>query len=306
MDISWDDIRLFLAVAETGSLSAAARRLRVGQPTVSRRLADLEHQLGDALFRRSVEGASLTDAGARLLEPARRMAEWAGEVGRASEGGGQGPQGRVRVSAAPFVAADLLAPLAAELRQTHPGLRLEISAAIQLAELGRGEADLALRNRPAEHADLVTVASLAHGVAIWVSPALRDRLGPRPSPAEVPWITWCPPFEAVPPNPQLAAMVPDFTPALSADDFLVMLAAAERGAGAIALPTARHRLSARRNLVPLDLDLGPHARGGLHLVCARSALAIPRVRVVAGILERLLLEATPWEEAEEAEVAGAR
>lgn len=294
MDISWDDIRLFLAVAETGTLSAAARRLGVGQPTVSRRLADLEHQLGDALFRRSVEGATLTDAGARLLEPARRMAEWAGEVGRASEGGGGGPQGRVRVSAAPYVAADLLAPLAGELALTHPGLRLEISSSVALAELGRGEADLALRNQPANHEDLVTVASVTHQVAIFVSPELRARLGPSPDPREIPWVAWCPPYEAVPPNPQLAAMIRGFTPAVSADDFLVMLAAAERGAGAIPLAAVRHRLSSPRNLVPLDLDLGPYARGSLHLVCARSALAIPRVRVVAGELERLITEVEPW------------
>ena len=112
MDISWEDIRLFLAAAETGSMSGAARRLRIGQPTVSRRLADLEHRLGAALFRRSVEGVILTDAGERLLDPARRMADWAGEVGRAAERSDEGPSGRVRVSAPPYLAVDLLAPLA--------------------------------------------------------------------------------------------------------------------------------------------------------------------------------------------------
>ncbi len=294
MDISWDDIRLFLAIAETGTMSAAARRLRVGQPTVSRRLADLEHQLGVSLFRRSVEGAALTDAGARMLEPARRMAEWAGEVNRSSEGGGPGPVGRVRVSASPFFAAELLAPLAAELRETHPGLQLEISSSVQLAELGRGEADLALRSWPTDRADLETVATLEHAVAVFAAPTLRDALGPRPDLHDIPWVTWCAPFEQVPPNPQLAAMVPGFRVAVSADDFLVMLAAVERGAGAIALPRLRHRLARPWSLVPLDLDLGANARGQVHLVCARSALAIPRIRVVAGILERWMQEASTW------------
>ncbi len=66
-------------------MSAAARRLRVAQPTVSRRLVELEAQLGEALFLRSVEGAPLAGFGERLLEPARRMAEWATEFERAAK-----------------------------------------------------------------------------------------------------------------------------------------------------------------------------------------------------------------------------
>src|SRR5512140_280737 len=98
MDTPWDDVRLFLAVAETGSLSGAAQRLRIGQPTVSRRLAALEYSMGAKLFLRSVNGASLTVAGERLLAPARKMAEWAGEVGRAAESTDQSPRGLVRVT----------------------------------------------------------------------------------------------------------------------------------------------------------------------------------------------------------------
>ena len=79
MDIPWDDLQVFLAVAEERSMSAAAKRIRMGQPTVSRRVAALEHRLGYALFRRSVEGVHLTSAGERLLAPARRMAFGIGE-----------------------------------------------------------------------------------------------------------------------------------------------------------------------------------------------------------------------------------
>ncbi|WP_237077857.1 helix-turn-helix domain-containing protein [Myxococcus xanthus] len=72
MDISWDDARLFLAIAETGSFSGG-----IGQPTVSRRLAALEYAVGASLFRRGVDGAVLTAAGERLVSPAKKMAEWA-------------------------------------------------------------------------------------------------------------------------------------------------------------------------------------------------------------------------------------
>ncbi|MCW5807929.1 MAG: LysR family transcriptional regulator, partial [Deltaproteobacteria bacterium] len=77
MHIPWNDVELVVAVAETGSLSAAARRLQLTQPTVSRRLAELEAGLGEALFVRAVDGTTPTPFGERLLEPARRMAECA-------------------------------------------------------------------------------------------------------------------------------------------------------------------------------------------------------------------------------------
>jgi DNA-binding transcriptional LysR family regulator len=85
MNVPWNDIELFLAVAETTSLTAAAVRLRITQPTASRQLAQLESLLGERIFNRSVSGVTLTSFGERLLEPAKRMAEWAGEVYRASD-----------------------------------------------------------------------------------------------------------------------------------------------------------------------------------------------------------------------------
>ena len=76
MDISWEDAQSFLAVAEQRSFSAAARHLQLGQPTISRRIADLEQRLGSRLFRRGKQGAVLTDSGARLLPAAEQMARW--------------------------------------------------------------------------------------------------------------------------------------------------------------------------------------------------------------------------------------
>src|SRR4051812_50216838 len=84
MDITWDDVRIFLAVAEAGSVSGAARQLKFGQPTISRRLAEMEQAIGSRLFARGVGGATLTGAGERLLAPAKNMAGWAGEGARAA------------------------------------------------------------------------------------------------------------------------------------------------------------------------------------------------------------------------------
>jgi DNA-binding transcriptional LysR family regulator len=293
MDIPWDEVRLFLAVAEEGSVSGAARRLRLSQPTLSRRLAALEHALGATLFRRSVSGAALTSAGERLLGPARRMAEWAGEVGRAAERRDQRPQGLVRVTAPPIVAHDFLAPFAAWLGREHPGLRLEVLATVHHMDLARGEADLALRLRPPASTDLKLVHTLETVHAVHVARSLARRLPRRPRIQDLPWVAWAPPFEDLPPNPQLAELAPGHVPAFTSDQILVQLAAAEAGAGAIVLPRLRHRFSRRSELVPLDLDLGPFARGALHLVSARSGLDIPRVRFVAGLVEAELRRVEP-------------
>jgi DNA-binding transcriptional LysR family regulator len=285
MDISWDEVKLFLAVAEEGSVSGAARKLRMAQPTLSRRLATLERAVGESLFRRSAAGAALTSAGERLLTPARRMAEWAGEVGRAAEPTDRGPQGLVRITAPPLVAHDFLAPFAAWLAGHHPGLRLEVLASMQHLDLARGEADLALRIRPPNQPDLKLVYTLETANAVHVAPALAKRLPRRPRLQDLPWIAWAPPYQELPPNPQLAELIPGYTPAFSADEILVQLAAAEAGVGAMVLPRLRHRFSRPSALVPLDIDLGPFARGAMHLVAARSALDIPRIRLLAQLIE---------------------
>ena len=71
----WSLLQTFLAVAQTGSLSAAARELKLSQPTVGRHIQSLEEQVGAELFLRQAKGMALSDAGQRLLEPAERMRE---------------------------------------------------------------------------------------------------------------------------------------------------------------------------------------------------------------------------------------
>ncbi|WNG47556.1 LysR family transcriptional regulator [Archangium minus] len=284
MDIPWEDVRLFLAVAETGSLSGAARKLRIGQPTVSRRLAALEYSLGAALFRRSVDGASLTSAGERLLVPAKKMAEWAGEVGRAVDSSDRSPRGLVRITASPYLSFDFLAPFAAWLAGKHPGLRLEVLSSVQYLDLNRGEADLALRSKAPTQEGLKQVLALEFENTVCVSKSLAAKLPRKPSLSDLPWIAWSPPLDTLPPNPQLEELIPGFTPAFTSDNYLVQLAAAEAGIGAMVMARFRHRFSRPTSLVPLSIDLGPYQRSTLHLVCAKSALDIPRVRRVSELL----------------------
>lgn len=290
MDIPWNEVELFLAIAETGSLSAAAKRLRTTQPTVSRRLAELEAGLGEALFTRAVDGTTPTSFGERLIPAARRMAEAAGEVHRVASGAEATPRGVVRVTAPPGVAYAFLTPFAARLRVLLPDIRLEVVATTNYVNLARREADLALRAQPLDRParrDLLTLATTTSPVAAYGSAALAATLPAKPTPADVPWIAWAPPFEELPPNPQLAQLIPGFVPVFAADDYIVQIRAAEAGVGAVFLDRLTSRFATPSPLVPLPLSFGKLS-STMHLVCARASLEIPRVKAVAELLAKEL------------------
>ncbi|MEO7730095.1 MAG: LysR family transcriptional regulator [Kofleriaceae bacterium] len=296
MHIPWDAVQLVLAIADAGSLSGAGRALRTTQPTVSRRLADLEAQLGEPLFVREVGGATLTSFGERLIEPARRMAEAGAEVERVASGAERGPRGVVRITAPPGIAATMLAPFAAALRAKLPEIRLEVVSTVRYVDLVRGEADLAIRlasaGRRDAPRDLITLAAVTHPVHAYAAPTYAASLPRGYGFPEVAWIGWPPPFEELAPNPQLAARIPGFRPVFAADDFLVQLRAAEAGLGAIILSTFRSRFEPPRLLVPLALDFGK-LTSTHQLVCARGALAVPRVQAVSTLLATELAHTQP-------------
>lgn len=283
MHIPWEDVQLFLAVVDAGSLSGAAKRLRLTQPTVSRRLAALESTLGEPLFVRAADGASATSFGERLLEPARRMAEWGAEVERAVERRETKPRGVVRITAPPGIAFDFLAPFACWMRARLPDVQLEVVSTVQYLDLSRRDADLALRFAAPAQRDVVTLAKLDLEVAPFASELYVKTLPKRYGPADVAWIAWAPPLDHLSPNPELARLIPGFRPAFASDDYLVQLRAADAGMGAMFLGRVAHRFTSLGRLVEIDLDL-PTVKSSLYLAAAGSALAIPRVRAVADLL----------------------
>ena len=147
--LDWDALRIFLAVAESGSLSAASRRLRVSQPTVSRRIAALEEQMATRLFDRAGRVLRPTEAAAALLEPARRMAREVEDAARRIAGRDQGLTGTVRLSCTEGLGARWLPSRLRALRDELPGIDLELVVDNFAVNLSRGEADLALRLRVA-------------------------------------------------------------------------------------------------------------------------------------------------------------
>ncbi|WP_299652152.1 LysR family transcriptional regulator [uncultured Tateyamaria sp.] len=151
----WTQLRAFLATAETGSLSAAARQLGLTQPTVGRQVTALEDELRLALFERTARAMTLTDAGRDLLVEARKMGEAATRISVMAQGRTQGLEGTIRVTASDMMSAYVLPDTLLKLRDLAPRLRVDVIAANDIRDILRREADIAIRHvRPTE-ADLI-------------------------------------------------------------------------------------------------------------------------------------------------------
>ncbi len=289
MNLKWDDLRLFLAVHDQGSLSGAARALKLGQPTLSRRIAELEETVGEALFERKSQGAILTAAGLRLLPAAQGMAEWANEANLHAGRKAHLPAGNVRIAAPPGIASEVVAPLAAKIRKQHPQIQIEALSGVEILNLGRGEADLSLRTEKPTDADLLCVDEISSAMRVYVGSAYAARLPPHPGLADLDWICWAAPYAELYTNQQLSAQIPNFKPAFTSDDYNVQIAACKAGVGAMVLPEVLHRyagLGEWRGLRELDIDLGPDAVGSLYLVCHKRHHHLPKVRLVMDFISR--------------------
>jgi len=164
--LDWSSLKDFLLVAECGTLSEAARRLGVSQPTLTRRMSALEEHLRVELFQRSPRGLQLTDAGEALLGPVRQMQDGAHAAEVAATGLERSLAGRVRVTATEGVALEWLIPALARLREQHPGIDFEIIVRNTAVNVLRREADIAVRlGRPQQKALVARrVAGLALGL----------------------------------------------------------------------------------------------------------------------------------------------
>ena len=151
MDLSensfdWTLARAFLATAEEGSFSGAARRLRLTQPTLGRQVAALEQALGVVLFERTGRSMSLTEAGHDMLEHVQAMSDAADHMALIAAGRSQSIEGRVTITASDVMCTYVLPPVLRQLRQRAPRLQIDVVAANDIRDLMRREADIAIRH----------------------------------------------------------------------------------------------------------------------------------------------------------------
>ncbi len=143
--LDWTLLRSFLAVVETGSLSAAATRVQTTQPTLSRHVRELETALGVVLFKRSVRGLEPTEAALGLIEDARAMGAAAEALALKAQGKSETLSGTVRITASVIVANLILPRFIVALREAEPLIQVEVVASDVAQNLLRRDADIALR-----------------------------------------------------------------------------------------------------------------------------------------------------------------
>lgn len=175
----------FVRVVETGSFSAAARQLDVGQPAVSKTIAQLEDRLQVRLLVRSTHGLSPTEAGLRFVERARAAIAEADEAELAARGAGAGLSGRLRVSAATTFARLHVVPLLPGFLARHPGLEIDVILDDRVIDLVAEGIDLSLRL-----GDLPDSAAMARRIAtggrsVLATPAYLARAGEPRGPADL-------------------------------------------------------------------------------------------------------------------------
>jgi DNA-binding transcriptional LysR family regulator len=138
-------MQALVRVVETGSFSAAARVLKVGQPAISKSVAQLEARLGVRLLMRSSQGLTPTEAGQSYYERAKRSIEEADEAELAARGAGAGLTGHLRVSAAVTFARLYIVPCLPKFLAAHPGVTLDVVLDDRLVDLMEEGIDVALR-----------------------------------------------------------------------------------------------------------------------------------------------------------------
>lgn len=158
--LDWNDLRIFLAVARSGSAFAAARELNLNQTTVSRRIEVLEHALGTTVFVRTTRGSSLSSDGAALMPYAEdvetAVQKLEGEAGRKR----RMLSGEIRVTAPEVMMTQFVGPITLRFREIHPDVRFDYVSAEHRLDLSKGEADVAFRADGAVESETMIRVSL--------------------------------------------------------------------------------------------------------------------------------------------------
>jgi DNA-binding transcriptional LysR family regulator len=166
--MEWSDVRIFLAIARSGSLGGAARTLQLSHPTIGRRLRALEEEIGQTLFQRHSDGVILTNAGEAILKLAEEMESTAWAIQRRLAGASGEIDGELRISAAGWFASYVLPPVLQELSHQYPRVVPRLTASHRVFDLSRREADVAFRVIPFDEPDIVQrrLMRMAYGLYI--------------------------------------------------------------------------------------------------------------------------------------------
>lgn len=273
--LQWDDIRYFLALSRSGSLSRAARNLGVEHSTVARRVDALEQALGLRLFDRLPRGWVLTAEGHELGAQASKLDEEAQAFARMAVGA-SAIEGTVRISAPPVLASHVLVPRLARRREDWSRIQVEIIGEAREANLARGEADLALRmSRPTAPGLVVRkVGQLRYG--LYAAPLWQERpeadwvfLGYDESLSQVPQQRW------------LTKIAGERPFVFRSNDLSALVQAAVQGLGITAIP---HVLAASQPGLQQISTTAEETGRDLWLVTHPDTKRSPRIRLMSDLV----------------------
>ena len=275
----WDDLKVFLAVARAGSMSAAARSLRVNQSTISRRLSALEDALGVRLVTRQAQGVTLTQDGLAVLASAQDVERGVAKLLRQAMRQQEQLQGVVRVACAPLVAQEILIPRMGQLFDLHPGLRVELITGSAQANLAQREADLALRLVPPQGDSLRAMKLFDHAWGFFASAAYLQPLAAGALSVErLDWLCYLHPQLDTQLGRWTQRFIPEANRRLVTHEVILLKEACLQGLGVAMLPSPLAR--SIRALVPVELELELPAASPIWLVAHEDVSAVPRIRAV--------------------------
>lgn len=284
--LDWDDLKIFVNAARGGSLAGAAKRLRVDQSTVSRRLAHLEGVLGIALFERLPSGLRLSEAGQRLLIHAERVESaviaMREEVAPSGQAGG-----RVRLATMEGIASLYLAERFCRLHDRHPDLTVELVTSPQTVYVNRREADLFLSFFKPPSQGLVCEQVGCFRLGLYASPEYLERAG---TPREIgelkrhAFVSYIDDLIQVDCVRWLDDVVRERRSAFLSTSMIAQKQAAVGGLGLVLLPS--FAVNERDPLVPVLNEQATTTRD-LWLNVHTDLQFAPRIRAVAGFLKGL-------------------
>lgn len=290
--MEWDDLKHFLAVARAGSLVDAARQLKASPATVGRRVAALEAKLGAHLFDRKQTGYALTESGVAIHSKAEQVEEAVLSVEREVLGRDLHVSGRVRLATSDELAANLIVPHLGEFRRRHPGILLEVVAKVDLANLSRREADVAVRSARPEQNNLMIRRAGWWKCGLYAAKSYataHDLVAGLPNFSNLDIITWTEEYAHYRGGPWFAEHAPDATVALQANTRRIHYGACKAGLGLAILPclSADQDPDLVRLLPPEEVFVAE-----LYLVTHRDLSRTARVRAVMDFFHQAISDYT--------------
>jgi DNA-binding transcriptional LysR family regulator len=285
--MEWDDLKHFLAVARSGSLTEAARALKASAATVGRHIDSLETQLSARLFEHRSTGYVLTEIGRSIMIRAEEAEAAVLAVEREVQGVDRRLLGKVRVASTEDISAMVVVPALAEFRVRHSSIDIELLGRIDLSNLTRRDADIALRTVRPERGDLLVRRIGAVDLGVYCSKAYAARRSLDPAGfdfAKVELITWVEEMATLRGGQWLAERASEAPVALRVNTTRLLFDACRAGLGVAVLPCfGADADPALVCVMPPEQVLSVDAWVVMHRDLAQTA----RVRVVAEFLASL-------------------